>query len=472
MALAEFVPSEEVRRIKDRIDHPIIDADGHQKEFMPLVREFLRDAGDGEILGRFDRHAGRNIERSLSARVFWGFPVENVVDRVSAVLPELLYQRLDEIGIDFALLYPSSGVAAVAIPDAELRGAICHAFNSYNAEVFAGYRDRLEPVATIPTWTPEEAVAELDHAVGELGLKSVVMSAVIPREVRPNGEAQHWIDTLGIDSLYDYDPVWRRCAELGVVPSFHALGYGWGTRHSTKNFMYNHLGHFAAAQEAACRALMLGGVAARFPTLRFSFLEGGVAWAGQLLADLLGHYAKRNRDTIGVLDPSRLDVERAGQLFAAYARGPMATMLDAFVEGEITARDAPPEDPGSIDEFAAARIEGPEDIAAVFTKQFFFGCEADDPMNRLAFDASLVPRGAHLNAMFASDIGHWDVTDMRNVVPEAWEPVEDGQMTEDDFRSFTCTNIVRMLTDVNPRFFDGTAVASAVATLNGSVAPT
>src|SRR4029077_19514591 len=132
-------------------------------------------------------------------------PVGKVVDHVSPMVPELLYRRLDEIGVDFSLLYPSSALAAVNIPDAELRGALCHALNRYNAEVFADYRDRLEPVATIPTWTPEEAVAELDHAVCELGLKTVVMSAVVPRDVRPDGEPQQWIDTLAIDSLHDYD---------------------------------------------------------------------------------------------------------------------------------------------------------------------------------------------------------------------------------------------------------------------------
>src|SRR6266545_7481563 len=102
MTMAAFVRSDEVRRVKDRLDHPIIDADGHQIEFIPLVREFLRETADGAIVERFDRLVAGEIGRILSARVFWGFPVENVVDRESAVLPELLYQRLDEIGIDFA----------------------------------------------------------------------------------------------------------------------------------------------------------------------------------------------------------------------------------------------------------------------------------------------------------------------------------------------------------------------------------
>ena len=83
-------------------------------------------------------------------------------------------------------------------------------------------------------------------------------------------------------------------------------------------------------------------------------------------------------------------------------------------------------------------------------------------MNALAFNGTLLPHGVRLNAMFASDIGHWDVPDVREVLPEAWELVEHGHLSEEDFSDFACGNVVRMLTDLNPRFFEGTAVAEVV----------
>ena len=117
------------------------------------------------------------------------------------------------------------------------------------------------------------------------------------------------------------------------------------------------------------------------------------------------------------------------------------------------------------DDFAEAGIDSPDDIVEVFTRQLFFGCEADDPINGMAFNRGLLPRQVQLNAFMGSDIGHWDVTDMTEVLPEAWELVEDGQITEEDFRSFTFTNIVRGLTDMNPQFFEGTPVEGAVKAL-------
>ena len=47
------------------------------------------------------------------------------------------------------------------------------------------------------------------------------------------------------------------------------------------------------------------------------------------------------------------------------------------------------------------------------------------------------------------------------MLPEAWELVEDGLITTDDFRDFTFTNAVRLWGTQNPRFFEGTAVAKA-----------
>ncbi len=205
----------------------------------------------------------------------------------------------------------------------------------------------------------------------------------------------------------------------------------------------------------------MGGVPKRHPGLRLSFLEGGVAWAAQLYGDLLGHYEKRNRDAVQRFDPARFDAELAAELFSEFANGPLRAYGSRVEEGAKPLGD-PHISLYGIDDFAESGITGPEDIVDIFTRQLAFGCEADDPMNALAFNDKMLPCGARLNAMFASDIGHWDVPDLRGVLPEAWELVEDGHLSEQDFAEFTCGNVVRMLTGMNPRFFEGTAVADAV----------
>jgi hypothetical protein len=105
-------------------------------------------------------------------------------------------------------------------------------------------------------------------------------------------------------------------------------------------------------------------------------------------------------------------------------------------------------------------VERKEDIHPRFARPFFFGCEADDPSNAWALRGPV-----RLQAMFGSDIGHWDVPDMAEVLEEAWELVEHGLMDQADFRDFVFTHPARLHAGMNPDFFKGTVVEAAVARL-------
>src|ERR671936_532270 len=83
----------------------------------------------------------------------------------------------------------------------------------------------------------------------------------------------------------------------------------------------------------------------------------------------------------------------------------------------------------------------------------------------------MMPLGARINALFSSDIGHFDVVDMRDPLPEAYELVEDSHITESDFSDFVFGNAVRLWGTQNPRFFEGTAVAKEAAALLKRSAP-
>jgi hypothetical protein len=65
-----------------------------------------------------------------------------------------------------------------------------------------------------------------------------------------------------------------------------------------------------------------------------------------------------------------------------------------------------------------------------------------------------------LRAIFSSDIGHWDVPDIKECLEEAYELAEHGHITSEDFREFVFVNPLSMHLGMNPRFFDGTAVES------------
>ncbi len=465
-------------RVRASLDHPIVDSDGHLLEFEPALLDSLARVAGPELVKRYEQAAGDGLlqwglgdrerrDRRSARAPWWATPAQNTLDRATALLPKLFVSRMQELGLDFSVLYPSTGLVLIGLPDDELRRASCRALNAYHAELYREYAARVTPAAVIPMHTPEEALAELDFAVGEQGMKVVMLAGVIRRplaaaaRIAPEAaQLAFWIDTLGLDSEHDYDPVWRRCVELGVCPTFHSGSQGWGARRSVTNFVYNHTGHFAAAGEATCKSLFLGGVTKRFPELRFAFLEGGVAWGCNLYADLLAHWQKRNRDAVQAYDPAKLDRDALVRLFREHADPPLLARLDALIDGAGIRGDRL-DDPYPLDEFAACGIDSAEDLRERFVPSFYFGCEADDPLNALAFDTRINPQGARLHAIFGSDIGHWDVADASEVVEEAYESVERGNLSKQDFRAFVFENPVRFWTALNPGFFDGTAIESA-----------
>ena len=106
-----------------------------------------------------------------------------------------------------------------------------------------------------------------------------------------------------------------------------------------------------------------------------------------------------------------------------------------------------------------------DDLGDLFVKPFYFGCEADDRMTSVAFNRRLNPLGMKMNAVFGSDIGHWDVMDARSILSEAWSLVEAQLLTLEDFRDFTFVNPAMLHLSVNPDYFAGTTVEAEAAKL-------
>jgi predicted TIM-barrel fold metal-dependent hydrolase len=479
----------QARKLHDQLRHPVIDADGHWIEYVPVMKEEFRRIGGDAAVEALDVATQRvpnslkltveeRSRRRIGQEAFWSSPSENVLDRATAMLPRLMYERLDDLGIDFSVVYPTAGLSFHRMQDTRHRRAICRAYNVFAADQFRGLGDRIIPAAIIPMYTPEEALEELDFAVRQLGYKVVMIGGLMRRRV-PALEAEspdaskhvEWYDVIGLDSPHDYDPVWRRCLELRVAPSFHNGARSILLRNSPSNFCYNHIGHFASAGHAVAKALFFGGVTRRFPDLNFAFLEGGVGWAAMLFADLIGHWEKRNREAIERTNPSKLDLGRLLEYARKYGSPAVA---DAVARGEGLDGDGNSRLTGGVedlDDYFRCRIQTKEDIRDLYVPRYYFGCEADDPINAWAFDTKANPMGARLNALFSSDIGHFDVPDMAEVVPEAYELVEHGLITDDDFRDFMFANAVRFWGEVNPDFFKGTVVEKSAAAALASGAP-
>src|SRR5438105_5358768 len=410
--------------IHAKLKHPVIDGDGHWMEPIPVFLEYLSEVGGAGSVDQMRALWRRNQawyratwpERQhnrLRRTIWWGV-TSNTFDKATSLLPALLNERLPELGIDFALIYPSFGLTINGIVQDDLQRAAARAYNMMTADMFAPFAARFAPVAILPARTPDEAIDELEYAVGRLGFKAIMLRGNQERPIPSAAEgidpqrAAWYCDTIALDSPYDYEPFWQRCVDLGVAVTQHAGSPRWPDRASISNFTYNHVGHFAEANHAFARGVFLSGVVRRHPRLNFGFMEGGVRCACQLYLDLAEHWEKRR--PAGLPYPNATNVAQLQQLIRSYGDERLKTSADAVMQSLDAFRPECSLDelsrPEHVhDDFAAAGINSKEDVRSAFN-HYYFGCEADDRATMWAFDQRL---GARLHPVFSSDFTHFDV---------------------------------------------------------------
>jgi predicted TIM-barrel fold metal-dependent hydrolase len=115
--------------------------------------------------------------------------------------------RMDSIGTDVEVVYPTVGMAGMhAIRDPRHAAAHARAYNRFAAAVTAGATDRLRAAMIVPLNHPEEAERELVHAREQLGLGVLLASFVAPHPHALSSE--------------DLDRVWAAAVDLDLTVTF------------------------------------------------------------------------------------------------------------------------------------------------------------------------------------------------------------------------------------------------------------
>lgn len=478
-------------QVKAGLDHPVIDTDIHTNEFSPLLEDYIAQYGGAQVVDSFREHLHQNGLNALAAEwykatpqqrldqrlfrpPFWALPAKNSYDLATVSLPALLNERLEELGTDYAVLYPNISLFPINSSNEELRRSLTRAINHYHADIYRPYADRLTPVAAIPLHTPEEGIEELEYAVNTLGLKTALIPGAVRRPVQaiadkyPNdpelARYAYWLDFFGIDSAHHYDPFWQKSIELGINLSTHSGSQSWVARNSPSNYMFNHINHFADASEALAKALFFGGVTERFPQLRIALLEAGAAWGANVLTHLVDRFEKRGNQNVQQYNPAHVDADLIVKLYRQYGQDLFQgreysdqQLLDS-VFGVASALRFREQKPADINDFALAKIEKLQDIHDRWVPNFYFGNEADDRTIVAALNPKGNPFGIKVNALYSSDSGHWDVPELTEPLAEAYDLVLEGAISPQDFKAMVFDNPYRFYTANNPEFFKGTQV--------------
>ena len=97
-------PSDAVR---SRLDHPVIDGDGHTVEYVPVLLDYLREVGGTGMIERYEKFSTlawydltpeERFRRRVTRPGWWTRPTRNTLDRATAMLPKLRRERMDELG--------------------------------------------------------------------------------------------------------------------------------------------------------------------------------------------------------------------------------------------------------------------------------------------------------------------------------------------------------------------------------------
>ncbi|KGT46878.1 MULTISPECIES: amidohydrolase family protein [unclassified Acinetobacter] len=487
-------------QVKSQLDFPVIDTDIHTNAYSPALEDYIAQYGGSRIVDLFRTHLKSNGLNALAAEwysatpqerkdrrlfrpPFWALPSENTYDLATVALPGLLYERLEELGTDYAVLYPNLSLFPINSSNDDLRLSLTRAINHFHADVYKPYADRLTPVAAIPLNTPQEGIEELEFAQ-KLGLKTALIPGAVRRPIKTIADRYpedtdlrryaYWLDFFGIDSEYDYDPFWQKSVELGINLSTHSGSQSWVARNSPTNYMFNHINHFADASEALAKALFFGGVTERIPQLRIALLEAGAAWGQNVLTHLVDRFEKRGNEHVQQYNPERLNHELAVELYRQYGhtlyqgrelneQEIIESLFGVAGTGRFQAQK-----PEEINDFALAKIQSKQDIWDRWVPNFYFGNEADDRTIVGALNPKGNPFGQKINALYSSDSGHWDVPELTEPLAETWDLVQEGAITVEDFKSLVFTNPYQFYTANNPDFFKGTQVEAKLNQQNAA----
>ena len=187
---------------------------------------------------------------------------------------EVQLEAMDVEGLDIAVLFPTRGLHTLAEPnmDPPFAAALARAYNDWMYDFCAPDPDRLIGAAMVSPFDLDDAVAEVERAVKELGFRAVFMRSNKMTE-------KPWDDP-------SFDPLWSALEEYDVAIGFHESSSSGARQvgdHFSPNVMLRRVFAQPVEQMMALASFCGGGVLERHPRLRAAFLEANCAWAPWLL---------------------------------------------------------------------------------------------------------------------------------------------------------------------------------------------
>src|SRR3954465_9180659 len=114
--MATIVQGSRSADIHKKLDHPVVDGDAHWLESVPVFHDYVKATGGQSMLDEYIKTQSGTARRfmtpaddrqkvGMGGGNLWVGP-RSTLDRTPSMIPKLMYQRLENMGIDFAVIYP------------------------------------------------------------------------------------------------------------------------------------------------------------------------------------------------------------------------------------------------------------------------------------------------------------------------------------------------------------------------------
>jgi len=248
-------------RMRDRVPHVVTNAKGVQQWMLGETRS-LGNIGMTATAGRGSfKHPPKNYQEM----------------HPGAYDAKARLKYMDDMGIWAMVMYPNVGGFGaqqfLKLNDPELMLTCVQIYNDWQTEWASADERRLLPITSIPFWDVAAAVKEIRRCAA-VGHKGILFT----------GEPQYWNQPLLGDP--HWNPLWETAVELDLPISFH-IGSGDMAEGLLKTRVAAY-GRMAAFAELAVdiflrnglqlNDLLMSGVLARYPKIKFVSVESGIGW--------------------------------------------------------------------------------------------------------------------------------------------------------------------------------------------------
>ncbi len=175
-------------------------------------------------------------------------------------------QHLDANNVVLGLINPPTPSNATL--HVGLGNALARAYNEWQLECLVRPEPRLKASIVVNYEDPDTAAAEIRYWAGNPGFGHVMM---LGRTSSPMGSAR-------------YFPIFEAAAACGIPVAVHAFGFGGAPNTSSgwgSFYLEDMVGH-AQSIQVQLTSMVVCGVFARLPKLRYVLIEGGFGWAPSL----------------------------------------------------------------------------------------------------------------------------------------------------------------------------------------------